>query len=358
MLNNNIEKKLFFPALTGYRAIAAWLIFIYHFFPFKNPHHSYPEWVTNIIRQLHIGVDMFFVLSGFLIAYRYYDSKPLNFKKYMVNRFARIYPMYFIVTLGCFIVVYFSQGKWNYQNTIEAILSFTLTKALFKDYFFAGVKQGWTLTLEEIFYLTAPLYFIFIRKSKWYLMVLPIGIFAFGTYVGYWFEGINFGGFLQKNISKFIIEFFAGISLALIVKKQIKVPSSRIKYSYSLFTTFGITFITIYILCINKIYFKGDVYDFIRLGLLSGFGIAPLLYGLIFEDSIAKKILSSKWMVLLGKSSYIFYLIHKGFISIFINEIWSNKLFIFVILNILSVILFNFIEEPANIWIRKKYGSK
>ena len=34
---NKTSKKLFFPALTGFRAIAAWVIFIYHFFPFKNP---------------------------------------------------------------------------------------------------------------------------------------------------------------------------------------------------------------------------------------------------------------------------------------------------------------------------------
>ena len=60
-------------------------------------------------------------------------------------------------------------------------------------------------------------------------------------------------------------------------------------------------------------------------------------------------------MILLGKSSYIFYLIHKGFIPIFIDEyIWDNKLFLFVILNVISIILFKYIEEPANHWIKNQ----
>ena len=91
-----LNNKIFFPALTGYRAIAAWMVFVYHFFPFKNP--NIPDFVKDIAGQLHMGVDMFFVLSGFLITYRYFDENPINFKKYMVNRIARIYPMYFLFT--------------------------------------------------------------------------------------------------------------------------------------------------------------------------------------------------------------------------------------------------------------------
>ena len=86
-----LNNKIFFPALTGYRAIAAWMVFVYHFFPFKNP--NIPDFVKDIAGQLHMGVDMFFVLSGFLITYRYFDENPINFKKYMVNRIARIYPI-------------------------------------------------------------------------------------------------------------------------------------------------------------------------------------------------------------------------------------------------------------------------
>ena len=106
----------FIPALTGYRAIAAWMIFVLHFFPFNNP--LAPEFLKSFIREWHIGVDLFFVLSGFLITFRYFDQNPLNLKKYLVNRIARIYPMYFLVTLGVFLVFFLQNGTWNSEKTI------------------------------------------------------------------------------------------------------------------------------------------------------------------------------------------------------------------------------------------------
>lgn len=351
---NKALPKQFFPALTGFRAIAAWLIFIYHFFPFKNANHSYPQWIADIVWEFHFGVDMFFVLSGFLITYRYFDSYPINFKNYMVNRFARIYPMYFIISFGVFLTRYLSSGEWNTQHSIEAFLSFTMTKSLFSDYFFAGIPQGWTLTLEELFYLFAPFYFFLIRKNKWWLFVLPILIFVFGTSAKYLFEGVNnIGGFLQKNISTYIIEFFTGIGLALLMKRNINFQTKYIKLTY-----FGIFFIISYLISISYLRINTDLGRFIEMGLLSVLGIAPFFWGLIHERTIISQFLSLPIMVLLGKASYIFYLIHKGFIPIFIDEhIWSNKLFLFILLNIISIILFKYIEEPANHWIRKKFAK-
>ncbi|SDE61063.1 acyltransferase family protein [Riemerella columbipharyngis] len=352
MLNNSSKKKIF-PALTGYRAIAAWIIFIYHFFPFKNIHHNYPKWIADIIWEFHIGVDMFFVLSGFLIAYRYFGTS-IDFKKYMTNRFARIYPMYFIITVLVFVVIYLKQGVWTDTNTLEAIFSFTMTKALFSDFFMSGISQGWTLTLEELFYLTAPLYFILIRKKTYWLCVLPIIIFLFGSVLtGLSLHFDYLGGFMRNNISVYIIEFFAGIALALFIKKKPVSVKMPIKITY-----IGLFFIGVY-LCIMKYLYpifelNSGLGRFISIGLLSFLGIAPLIWGLIFEDTWIQRMLSSKIMVLLGKSSYVFYLIHKGFVSIFIDEyVWSNKLFLFVALNVISILLFKYIEEPVNLYIKK-----
>lgn len=349
MLNN----KQFFPALTGFRAIAAWMIFIYHFFPFKNVNHSYPKWIADIVWEFHFGVDMFFVLSGFLITYRYFDDTPIKFKKYMINRVARIYPMYFLITLLVFFVRFSQSGTWDLDTTIQAILSFTMTKSLFSEYISAGVSQGWTLTLEEMFYLTAPFYFILIRKNKWWLYLLPIIIFTFGSSLKYIFAGVdNIGGFMQKNISTYIIEFFAGIGLALLIKKY----SLRLKYFKM--TYVGVVFIGIYILFVEELRVMTDMGRFIEMGLLCVLGIVPFFWGLIHEKTFISKVLSLPIMILLGKASYIFYLIHKGFIANFIDEhIWSNKLFLFILLNIISIILFKYIEEPANHWIRKKFAK-
>ena len=355
-MSSQPSNKLFFPALTGYRAIAAWMIFVYHFFPFDNP--KYPLLVKNITGGFHIGVDLFFVLSGFLITYRYFNSQPIQFKNYMVNRFSRIYPMYFIITLCVFLVGFFITSIWNFEKSIEAILSFTMTKALFSNYFLAGIPQGWTLTLEEMFYFTAPLYFIFIRKNKNALWILPLLIFGVFAILKY-FTAIpeNQWGFLQSNIHSYIIEFFAGIALAYLVLNK------KINFKRNWVTYFGILMIFLYLICrpyiASLVNLKSDIGRFGEMTILSIFGIAPLLWGLIFEKTIVQKILSNKILVLLGKSSFVFYLIHKGFIPIFINDyISDNKLVIFIMLNLISIGLYTYVEEPLNLYFRKKLSKK
>ena len=188
----NINQQ-YFSSLTGLRAIAAW--------------------------------NVFFVLSGFLITYRYFNQPFFNFKKYMVNRFARIYPMYFIVSVGAFVTIYFSGEQWNKETTIILLLNFTMSKALFEKYIYTGVMQGWTLTLEELFYLTAPFYFFLINKRWYWLIILPILIFCFGSLLKYSFADVeNFGGFMQNNISTYVVEFFAGILVGLLILKKIAIP--------------------------------------------------------------------------------------------------------------------------------------
>lgn len=343
----------FIPALTGYRAIAAWMIFVLHFFPFNNP--LAPEYLKSFVKELHIGVDMFFVLSGFLITFRYFDQHPIDFKKYMVNRFARIYPMYFLITLAVFAAFLLQNGNWNSEKTIEAILSFTMTKALFQKYFFsAGISQGWTLTLEELFYITAPFYFILLRKKTYWYFILPIGIFLFGLALKEISQiPSNSWGFMQKNISYYIFEFFIGIGLAVLVLNR-----EKLKLKLKGTTYFGISFILFFLLILPTNYTQSDWMKAAMAILLCTFGIAPLIWGLIFENTFIKRYLSTKHMVLLGKSSYIFYLIHKGFIPMLIYDyIAENVLLIFVLLNILSIIMFKYLEEPLNLWIRKKFAK-
>lgn len=346
------QEKQFFPALTGYRAIAAWLIFVFHFMPFRNP--NVPDFAKKVVSNFHIGVEMFFVLSGFLITYRYFNDRPLNFKKYMVNRIARIYPMYFLLTAGVFLVWFFQNNYWDSEKTTEAILSFTMTKALFSKYYFAGIPQGWTLTLEEMFYLTAPLYFLLIRRSKWFLAILPAAIFASGLFL----KDVtnvpeNIWGFLQYDFFFNIFEFFAGIALAILMLKK------KLTFSKNWVTWFGLFIIISFVCSKSYLNFESQYALVLELIFLSVFGIVPLLWGLIHEKTILQKLLASPIFVLLGKSSYVFYLIHKGFIPVFMNDyITENKLIIFILLNIVSILMFTYLEEPLNHLIRRKFNSK
>ncbi|MBH1959016.1 MAG: acyltransferase [Flavobacteriia bacterium] len=349
----NSSSKVFMPALTGFRAIAAGMIFVLHFFPFSNP--AFPDFIKNFIREWHIGVDMFFVLSGFLITYRYFDQHQLNFRKYIVNRFSRIYPMYFIITAGVFVDFYIRNQLWNTEKTVEAILSFTMTKALFTEYFFtAGISQGWTLTLEELFYITAPFYFILIKRNRLWLYLLPLIIFIFGLLLKNTANvAANSWGFMQTNIAVYIFEFFAGIALALLLKKH-----KKLMLPNGFATYFGIGFILLYLIMNPWAHGSHDLLRATQVLVLSVLGIAPLLWGLIHERTLVSRFLSTDTMTLLGKSSYVFYLIHKGFIPILIYDyIAENVAVIFVIITALSVLMFKYIEEPLNHFIRKRYAK-
>ena len=81
-MKQNVE---YFPGLTGIRAIAAFMVFIHHYNPFLES-NSYLK-LRSIFGEFHVGVSLFFVLSGFLIGYRYYAIPKLNFKQYMLKKF-------------------------------------------------------------------------------------------------------------------------------------------------------------------------------------------------------------------------------------------------------------------------------
>jgi peptidoglycan/LPS O-acetylase OafA/YrhL len=80
----------YYPALTGLRAVAAYLVFFVHFIP-----AGLSDWAARVIGQFYVGVGMFFVLSGFVIATRYQSSVQWTrawWRYYVWRRAARIYP--------------------------------------------------------------------------------------------------------------------------------------------------------------------------------------------------------------------------------------------------------------------------
>jgi peptidoglycan/LPS O-acetylase OafA/YrhL len=352
----------YFRPLTGVRAIAAYMVYLHHLNPLPKEYKN--QFIYNFLQELHIGVTLFFVLSGFLIAYRYSEKINFSFRKYLVNRVARIYPMYFILTTLTFIVLAQKNSGINFQFLILYILNIGFIRGFFESFKFSGIAQGWSLTVEETFYFLAPVLFFFINKSKRYLFILPVVFICSGIGLVLIFSRINFYGFFSSfeflfNYTFFgrCLEFFIGITLALVYKNQF--AKKKVKHC----TLFGLIGIIVSIVLIA--YLKGD-YDYgirhpigkiINTLILPILGIAPFYYGLLNEDTIFSKILGSNLFVLLGKSSYIFYLIHIGIFSTFLHQYTKNYLFIFIAINSLSILLFKFIEEPLNNYIRKKFAK-
>jgi len=349
--------KVNFPALTGIRIVAAYMVYLHHFNPFYK--EKFGSDIHYFFDSFHIGVTIFFVLSGFLIAYRYYDLKKFKFYNYMRNRFARVYPMYFLLTTITFIFGYFFNK--DYESIKTYLLNITFLRGFFDDLKFTGIPQGWTLTVEESFYFLAPLFFILIKFRKIALIIIPICFVLIGLLLVQIFENVDFYGFLTNvnfvlgyTFFGRIAEFFVGIFLALIVMKDFK-----FEINFKFFTIIGVLgiLISVYLLSILESVPQTEIIMFqknaVNSLLLPIFGIMPLFYGLITEKTLISKLLSSRLMILLGQSSYVFYLIHLGFFRTALKEFSNNYFFIFITLNMIAVVLYLFVEKPLNRFFRK-----
>lgn len=350
--------KVNFPALTGIRALAAFMVYIHHYNPFSVV--IFGQYCHDFFSEFHIGVTIFFVLSGFLICNRYYEEQNFSFKSYFIKRFARIYPMYFLLTTFTFVFFAIFHSQTNVIDFKNYFLNISLLKGFSDDLKFTGIAQSWSLTVEEVFYLLAPIFFLLIKKNKLFLLITPLFFVGLGLLFASIFNGINCYGFMKSinfmlDFTFFgrITEFFVGIALALLLR------NNKFNLKFQGFTYVGIFGIILSICALVSLKvgtgFGVDTTfgKVINTFFLPVFGIAPLFLGLIKENTILQKFFSTKITLLLGKSSYIFYLIHLGIFVTILNKISSNQGFIFIALNVISVILYLYLESPLNKIIRK-----
>src|SRR5258708_6839089 len=133
--------------LTSMRAVAAGLVFFYHFVYLR---HQIPAQSVfqAIVQNGFIGVTIFFVLSGVFFELRYADdvlNSDFNWRLYIQRRVARIYPIYFFILAG----VALMRVPINISNV-------TLTQGFFTRLQQTGNIATWSLTVEECFYLLLP----------------------------------------------------------------------------------------------------------------------------------------------------------------------------------------------------------
>ena len=353
------EKCGYFPQLTGVRAVAAYLVYVYHTNPFS---YEFSPFLNHLVNEFHIGVSIFFVLSGFLITFRYFnlsiDTKGW-FLKYATNRMARVYPMYFIITTVSFLFLLI-QGKEGDNSLFVYFTNITFLRGFFDNLKFTLVAQGWSLTTEECFYFFAPLLFIFLKKTKWFLLYTSLILILLGSLLVEVFREVNYYGFFNSYSFMFnytffgrCFEFICGSWLALYFHRRQPIEKAGNKYTY-----IGLSLMSLLVIAMSLFAeSKPEVYTFFGIvinNFLLPVSISILFYGLIVEQTSIRLVLNSSVLVLLGKSSYTFYLIHIGFPYLLINQyVTTNYAFVFLILNIIAIGLWYFVEDPLNVSIRK-----
>ncbi|GAA4236005.1 acyltransferase [Postechiella marina] len=139
--------------LTFTRFIAALLIVVFHFASGRFGFAS--EYTQFLFKQANVGVSYFFILSGFVMIIAYHKKSKINFKEYMVNRFARIYPVYLIATLLLLLLLVIS----NQIDYLNFFLNLTMIQAWIPDKALVFNIAAWSLSVELFFYLIFPLLF-------------------------------------------------------------------------------------------------------------------------------------------------------------------------------------------------------
>ncbi|GAB3804276.1 acyltransferase [Spirosoma humi] len=358
-LKQSGQSTPYIPVLTGLRALAAYLVFLHHY----NP-APVGTFANRLFQQGYIGVSVFFILSGFLIHHRYadhyLDRVNWSWRRYLQNRFARIFPLYVLLLL---ITVCVNELMGHPMRLFEFALNLTLLKGFSETYLFSGIAQSWSLTVELCFYLAAP--FLFMGLNRWGPLPLTALLIGFGLLI--WTTNLFFGDAdIGRGAARWLpflffytffgrsFEFVAGMWLAL-QYRQNQLPTVPHTTKMGLLLMSG---------CV--LWQSSASQRIARPMLLAGsevvaynfvlpVGICLFLLGLLGSNSGLRRVLSHSIVQLLGRSSYAFYLIHVGVVAHGLQRAGvANYGLLFGLLALIAHGLYIFIEKPLHRWLRAR----
>ncbi len=352
-------------SLTGLRFIAALLVYITHL-PLSA---SLPEWTNRIMGAGYNGVTLFFVLSGFVICFNYFEpitTKPLaTLRPYFVARFARIYPMYLFMFVWYFLSA--NLKKQFESNSAVILQQLTITQAWNPDITVAYSYNtlSWSVGVEAFLYLCFPFIAYFILKpcrKIWQILLIGFCAFGFSFGLATWFtitgNATMYGDthyWLYRLPLTRLGDFIIGCSVARLYMVLRDKPVGKKEYYIAS---------TLVVLAIAEIIFlmlNADT-PFIAYRFDSGYilSFVFIIFYLARYKSLLRKLLSTKLLVLLGEASYSFYLLQGLWIAIARSRLitpgelgtYIYGVFIFGVLIVFSLGTYTFVETPARKWIR------
>lgn len=188
------KARIFFPNLDGWRFISFFAVFLYHcqlaFFEFmKTSHPALFGTLEFLFRNGNLGVNFFFVLSGFLITFLLIKEKEftgtIHVGNFYVRRILRIWPLYYMcLLLGFVLFPIFKQMTGEPIHETANGFYYLVFAANF-DYMHIWPQKPeaillsvlWSVAVEEQFYLAWPL-ILRLVPMRWYRFLFP-GIMLF-----------------------------------------------------------------------------------------------------------------------------------------------------------------------------------
>ena len=350
------------PGLDHLRTLAIILVFLYHYgrlFP-------HPQWVNTISKFGWTGVDLFFVLSGYLIASQLFATltatKKVFIKTFYLKRFFRIVPAYLVVVGIYFLFPYVHEREglaplWKYLTFTQNLGLDLRTQGTF--------SHAWSLCIEEQFYLLLPLLltvllrFRAVQKGVWLLLLLFLaGLFiryhSYQHFVAPHEEDETFGMLWYKIIYYptwcRLDGLLTGVGLAALCQYRPQLAQRFLKRGNVLIAISIIVLTAAYFLCADETSVEASV---------AGFPLVAIGYGLTVAGAISPSsflfTLKSRLTETIALLSYAVYLTHKFIIHITqdlagrtgIDE-ESNAMFLLCILTTLAAafLLNRTIDKP------------
>jgi len=198
------QRKERIPELDGLRGIAILLVLVWHYLPgiLADAPPVLLHLTNTFIRFAWSGVDLFFVLSGFLLGGILLDNRESRhyFKTFYARRFYRIAPVYYVM-VGVYILLQHANRPdrlaWLFDQPMPlwSYLTFTQNFAMAQAGYFGAQWLGvtWSLAVEEQFYLVLPFIVRFIPSRRLGLALVLLAVGAPVTRLALFFTHAQWG---------------------------------------------------------------------------------------------------------------------------------------------------------------------
>ncbi len=317
------------------RGVASMLVVLLHITVNYEVNFGH-KYLYNIFKFGFSGVDIFFVLSGFIISYANFHhlQQPAAIGKFLKRRFIRIFPIYWLI-ITIFLILQLSLPSF-YQTHFDIGLTNVLKTYLLLPGHIMLNGVSWTLTNELFFYLLFSVALIIPNKKYSFFLLIAYFIFLIlfsitapvvtnvNPYIGMLFFPMN-------------IEFFLGVFIVIIINRLSK------KWIYPLLVSGILLFLTSAYLSNNGVTVVSSSSN-LALNRVLLFGIPSFLIILaLVKMELGKTINMHNIFLRLGDASYSIYLIHLPFVAAFFKVLAkfsiSNSLVLFLLTCFLCIII-------------------
>ena len=295
VINLDIE-NVKYPEIDGIRGYLGFFVFLHHSYIWhiylKSNLWESPK--SNIFNHLgQTSVVLFFIITSFLFVTKLILNKNIEFdwKKYIVSRFYRLFPMYIFTIFILFLIVLFITNfelKDTLFNNLKGCMSWIFFSIdgpsninSLENTFLVNAGVTWTLPYEWMFYLLLPIIALFFKiKVKYKTIILFSLVFLLIL-------------FINKPSPTYFIPFLGGILCAVLNNSKIKIDWKNYKFS-----VLGLSLLFL------------SVYRFNSGTKIPAIAVSTFLLLIISNGNSFFGILSSHFSRKLGQITYSIYLIH------------------------------------------------